>query len=244
MYLKIRLILSKQRKNLALQSLKRVPTLPRDHPSHEEDRASIAKNAQILRELTDDLKRKEEEEKGKEKSGVDIESYVIDNKEKHPPKKMLSRTSSIEIMRSKTVLLQNSEGEEERMESTTMNIVTEYNKAKFEAIELKITVDPSPTHPGGISYTRMPEETQTDTSYSVSSSIESLGDEHQQLLSESETDTPKLVLADVPVMTRKAKAPVEEAPVVQKPPVVPRTFLPTSPLRSSTPEINGSNLTR
>ena len=75
-------------------------------------------------------------------------------KEKHPHNKMLSRTSSIEIIRSKTVLLQESEGEEKNLESTTMNIVTESNKAKFEAIELKIQVDPSTTHPGGISYTR------------------------------------------------------------------------------------------
>ena len=225
--------------------LKRVPTLPRDHPSHEEDKASIAKSAQILRGLTDSLKRKEEEERGNKKSGIDNENNGIPMTEKHLPKKTLSRTSSIEIMRSKTVLLQNGEAEEKMLESTTMNIVTESNKAKFEAIELKIQVDPLSTHPGGISYTRMPEEDQTGTSYSVSSSVESLGGETQQpFLSESETDAPNIVLADVPAKARKTKAPIERAPVIQKPPVVPRTSNPTSPLKTSSPEINGSNLSR
>ena len=223
--------------------LKRVPTLPRDHPSHEDDKASIAKNARILRELTEELKKKEQEEKQKS-SLVDVENNLIPVNEDQVPKKMLSRTSSIEIMRSKTVLLQNGDDEEKMMESTIMNIQTEPSKATFEAIELKIHVDASPSHPGGVSYTRMPEENQTDTSYSLSSSIESLREENQQLLSESETDSAKIVLAEVPVKTRQVKSPADEEPLVQKPPVAPRTSNPTSPTRTSTPDINGSTLSR
>merc|ERR1712106_264940 len=55
-------------------NLKRVPTLPRAHPSHEDDKALIAKNARILRELTEDLRKKEKEVEEKQKSLVDIEN--------------------------------------------------------------------------------------------------------------------------------------------------------------------------
>ena len=226
-------------------NLKRVPTLPRDHPSHEDDKALIAKNARILRELTEDLRKKEKEEEEKQKSLVDIENNAIPIKEVSVPRKMLSRTSSFEILRSKTVFLQDGDDREQRLESTTMNIHTDPSKTKFEAVELKIQVSPSPHHPGGISYTRIPDTgNQTDTSYSLSSSTESLREDNQQLISESETDSSQIVLADVPAKRSKVTKQIDAGPLVQKPPVVPRTSNPTSPTRTSPLPVNGTNLSR
>lgn len=226
-----------------IPNLKRVPTLPRDHPSHEDDKASIAKNARILRELSEDLRKKEKEEDDKQKSLVDVENNEIPIKDVPIQKKMLSRTSSFEIIRSKTVFLQNGEDGDQKLESTTMNIHPSPNKAKFEAIELKIQVSPAPHHPGGISYTRMTDDTQNDTSYSLSSSVESFGEENQKLISDSEADSSQIVLADVPVKRNKMTKDVGTAPLVQKPPVPPRTSNPTSPTRT-TPDVNGTNLSR
>merc|ERR1719362_523891 len=75
--------------------------------------------------------RKAKEEK-KEEAKVDEENNSIPVT---PVRKVLSRTSSFEVIRSKTIILEETN---ERMERTTMNITQ--TKEPPKAVELKINV--------------------------------------------------------------------------------------------------------
>jgi len=204
--------------------IKRTPSLPINHPSLQEDQEAITKNAQILRDLTETKPENiivedktvnnsvdEENNNISTLNNLDINGINKHNEETDDEniegtnyntapvvkKKLLSRTSSFEVLRSKTILL------DQDVDRTTMNI--QHTSASFATVELRIQVSPSPHNPGGISYTRLNDDTLS--AQPTSEEIKTMVDNYESDLS-SGPSSPGIVLSSVP--PPKKKRPLED----------------------------------
>merc|ERR1719347_445622 len=139
------------------------PSLPRNHPSHKEDSEAIAKGAQLIRDLSQDkddvslktLDIKENIDNNNNEDDISSDNEFHTVMETPPKKVVLSRTSSFEVIKSKTLVL------DQELERTTMNIQhAEAPSTPLQAVELKIQVSPSPTQAGHFTFTRMDNDEQ------------------------------------------------------------------------------------
>jgi len=191
-------------------------TLPRDDPILSDDHKEIMNKANTLRTLS------------KDDVSKDDKSGSVKTPEAGEKKTVLSRTSSIEIVKSKTLLLQKTE--EVKNEKSTLDVET------FETVEFKVKVNPSPP--------------PVPARKSLSSRLEQVsdkrtlknGDSDGEMDGSSEDDDEqktKIVLSSVPQKREKKESGTGMA---GKPPTVPKSpsDTPASPTKKSS-EPNGSN---